>query len=74
MLVSVLYEYLQKSKLKSNVLLSTLDCLYQSKISILYSTFQVWDLGYGFTLKQLYRTGYFVMGISTVLAAAISLV
>merc|ERR1712150_440769 len=31
-----------------------------------------WDLGYGFTMPELYKTGYTVLGLSTILALAIA--
>ncbi|MCL4130134.1 UNVERIFIED_CONTAM: hypothetical protein GTU68_040480 [Idotea baltica] len=31
-----------------------------------------WDLGYGFALKSLYKSGYLVLGSSLALSAAIS--
>ena len=34
--------------------------------------FQAWDLGYGFTMPELYKTGYTVLGLSTILALAIA--
>ncbi|XP_042237871.1 succinate dehydrogenase cytochrome b560 subunit, mitochondrial-like [Homarus americanus] len=32
----------------------------------------VWDLGYGFTLRTLYQTGYFVIGLSLVLSGVVA--
>jgi len=32
----------------------------------------VWDLGYGFTLRTLYQTGYFVIGLSVVLSGIVA--
>ncbi|KAK7081081.1 hypothetical protein SK128_022644 [Halocaridina rubra] len=32
----------------------------------------VWDLGYGFTLRTLYKSGYMVMGLSVLLSAGVA--
>lgn len=32
----------------------------------------VWDLGYGFTLRTLYKTGYIVIGVSLVLSSVVA--
>ena len=37
------------------------------------SLFQAWDMGHGFSMPELYKTGYTVLGLSIISAAIVSL-
>ena len=47
--------------------------IYYIQIDIFCFVFQAWDMGHGFSMPELYKTGYTVLGLSIISAAIVAL-